>query len=76
MVLDGFVAGLLVALPFALRGSGEPTVPPPQMRDYVIWFLVVVMMGVLNAIMVYVLATLLARRTLPGDAAPKNEIRR
>ena len=69
VVLDGCVAGLLVALPFALRGSGEPTVTP-QMRDHVIWFLVVGMMGVLNAITLYVLATLLARRTMPGDSAP------
>ena len=72
MTLDGFVAGLLVALPFALRGSGEPTVTM-QMRAYVIWFLVVGMMGVLNAITLYVLATVLARRTKPGDSAPSNE---
>jgi hypothetical protein len=72
VVLDGFVAGVLVALPFALRGSGEPTVTP-QVRDYAIWYLVLGMMGVLNSVTLYFINTLVAKRTMPSEYASKNQ---
>jgi hypothetical protein len=52
VILDGLVAGLLVALPFALAGGDEPSVTP-QASDYVIWFFVVGLMGVVNSVVLY-----------------------
>ncbi len=61
VVLDGVVAGLLVALPFALRGSGEPSITMRPL-DYVIWFAVLAVMGVLNSVTLYLINALVARR--------------
>jgi len=66
VLLDGFVAGLLVALPFALKGSGEPSVTP-QTSDYVIWFLVVGMVGVVNSMTLYFINALVVRAIPTGD---------
>ena len=60
VILDGFVAGLLVALPFALAGGGEPSVTP-QASDYVIWFIVVGLMGVVNSVVLYPASTFVYR---------------
>ncbi len=60
VILDGFVAGLLVALPFALAGGGEPSVTP-QASDYVIWFIVVGLMGVINSVGLYSASTFVYR---------------
>lgn len=60
VVLDGAVAGLLVALPFALRGSGEPSVTVPPV-DYAIWFGVLAVMGILNSAALYTINALAAR---------------
>lgn len=60
VVLDGAVAGLLVALPFALRGSGEPSVTV-QPVDYAIWFGVLAVMGILNSAALYTINALAAR---------------
>ena len=60
VLLDGLVAGLVVALPFALKGSGEPTVTM-QTRDYVIWFLVVGMVGVVNSLTLYLANALVGK---------------
>jgi hypothetical protein len=54
VVLDGYIAGSLVALPFALRGSGEPSITM-QAIDYVIWFGVLGMVGVVNSVTIYFL---------------------
>jgi hypothetical protein len=59
-MLDGVVAGLLVALPFALAGSGEPSVSVRPL-DYVIWFAVMAAVGLLNSIALYGLNALLIR---------------
>ena len=64
VILDGFVAGLLVALPFALAGGGEPSVTP-QASDYVIWFIVVGLMGVVNSVVLYS-ASAFAYRAVSG----------
>ena len=61
VALEGFVAGLVVALPFALRGSGEPSVTM-QPIDYVGWFVVLGMMGMLNSLALYVINAVVARR--------------
>lgn len=69
---DGLVAGLLVALPFALTGSGEPTVVV-QPRDAAIWFLVAGMVGVLNAAALYAINALVARRSMAGADTSKRD---
>jgi hypothetical protein len=60
VVLDGFVAGLLTALPFALRGSGKPSVSMGPL-DYAIWFAVLAAVGILNSIALYGLNALMLR---------------
>ena len=60
VILDGFVAGLVVALPFALTGGGEPSVTP-QASDYAIWFAIVGMMGVFNSVALYLINALVVR---------------
>lgn len=55
-LLEGAVAGLLVALPFALLGSGEPSVTMEPV-DYAIWFGVPAGMGMLNALVLYLINT-------------------
>ena len=61
--LDGTVARLLIALPFALRGGGEPSVTM-QPVDYVIWFAVLAVMGILNSVALYAINALVARWTM------------
>jgi len=61
VALEGFVAGLLVAMPFARSGSGEPSITM-QPIDYVIWFFVLGMMGMLNSLTLYVINAIVARR--------------
>jgi len=66
--LDGAVAGLLIALPFVIGGSGEPSVTM-QPLDYAIWFAVLAVMGIFNSVTIYGINALVARRTAitPGD---------
>ena len=61
VALEGFVAGLVVAMPFALSGSGEPSITMRPI-DYVIWFVVLGMMGMLNSLTLYVINAVVARR--------------
>ena len=61
VALEGFVAGLVVAMPFALRGSGEPSITM-QPIDYVGWFVVLGMMGMLNSLTLYIINAAVARR--------------
>ena len=63
VALEGFVAGLVVAMPFALFGGGEPSITM-QPIDYVIWFVVLGMMGMLNSLTLYVINSVVARRTI------------
>ena len=60
VALEGFVAGLIVAAPFALNGSGEPSITPESF-NYVIWFTVLGLVGGLNAITLYLLNAMIAR---------------
>lgn len=57
---DGLVAGAIVALPFALKGSGEPSVTL-QASDYVIWFVVVGLVGVVNSVALYLASAIVFR---------------
>ena len=52
VLLDGAVAGLIIALPFVLTGSGEPSITMRPV-DYAIWFTVLAVMGVLNSVTLY-----------------------
>jgi hypothetical protein len=61
VALDGLAAGLVVALPFALQGSGEPGVTMRPV-DYLLWFAVLGLLGVLNAEALYAINALLDRR--------------
>ena len=60
--LEGYVAGLVVAMPFALRGSGEPSITM-QPIDYVGWFVVLGFMGMLNSLTLYVINAAVAKRS-------------
>jgi hypothetical protein len=62
VALEGFVAGLVVAMPFALRGSGEPSITM-QPIDYVGWFVVLGFMGMLNSLTLYVINASVAKRS-------------
>ncbi len=65
VALDGFMAGLLVALPFVLQGSGEPSITV-QPVDYAIWFAVLAFMGMLNSAALYLINALVCRSALKG----------
>ena len=68
VVLDGIVAGLLIALPFVIGGSGEPSVTM-QPLDYVIWFAVLAVMGIFNSVTIYGINALVATKIVvpPND---------
>ncbi len=61
VALDGIVAGLLVAVPFALQGSGEPSVTMRPV-DYALWFAVLALMGLLNSVALYLINALAMRK--------------
>lgn len=61
VALEGFTAGLVVAVPFALFGGGEPPIPM-QPVAYVGWFAVLALMGTLNSLTLYVINAALAKR--------------
>jgi len=58
---EGFLAGLVVATPFALFGSGEPSVTI-QPIDYMVWFAILGLMGMLNSLALYVINAVVAKR--------------
>lgn len=59
VVLEGFMAGLAIAIPFAVLGSGEPSVTP-QPLDYLGWFVVAGIVGLLNAVALYAINSFVA----------------
>lgn len=67
VLLEGFLAGLVVAAPFFLFGSGEPTVPM-QPIDYVGWFAILGIMGMLNSFTLCVINAALAKRLNPDES--------
>ena len=60
VILDGIAAGIVVAVPFALFGSGEPSITPRPV-DYAIWFAVLGFVGALNSMALYFVNTLVIR---------------
>jgi hypothetical protein len=58
---EGFLAGLVVAAPFALFGGGEPSVSM-QPIAYAGWFAILGFMGMLNSLALYVINAALAGR--------------
>ena len=60
VLLEGIAAGIVVAVPFVLIGSGEPSIRP-QPVDYAIWFAIVGFMGALNSLAITFLNTLVVR---------------
>ncbi len=61
VALEGFLAGLVVATPFALLGGGQPSIPM-QPVAYVGWFASLGFMGMLNSVTLYVINAALAKR--------------
>jgi hypothetical protein len=48
----GAVVGLVLAAIFAVKGSGEPSLPPMDSAAYLIWFSVVMVVGAVNGVVV------------------------
>ena len=64
VLIDGVVAGLIIALPFVLKGGGEPSVTVRPV-DYAIWFVVLSVMGMLNSVAIYFINVLVySKRSL------------
>jgi uncharacterized membrane protein len=61
VALEGLMAGLAVATPFALLGPGEPSIAM-QPVDYVGWFAALGLIGMLNSLTLYVINAALAKR--------------
>ena len=59
--LDGLLVGLVLATPFAIKGSGEPSITMKPI-NYAVWIAVAGMMGMLNSVTLYLLNGLVSRR--------------
>jgi len=65
VVLDGLVAGLAVALiSVIVPGGGEPSAPPPECIDKIIWFAVLGSVGSFNSLSIYLLVAFLSKKDL------------
>jgi hypothetical protein len=62
VAVEGFLAGVVVATPFILFGSGEPSVPM-QPIAYLGWFAILGLMGMLNSLTLYTINAWLAKRS-------------
>ena len=60
VILDGIAAGIVVAVPFVLKGSGEGSITM-QPVAYAIWFALLGFVGALNSMGIYFLNTLVFR---------------
>lgn len=62
-LLDGAAAGIIFALVTTLSNrTGEPSVPPPNVTEYLIWFTILGIVGAINAIGIYGIVNLLRRK--------------
>ena len=61
VLLDGSIAGFVIALFMLLISPGEPSVHP-DFTDRVIWFAVLGFMGSLNSFIIYGISSFLARK--------------
>jgi hypothetical protein len=62
VALEGLMAGLAVATPFALLGPGEPSIAM-QPIAYVGWFTILGLMGMLNSLTLYLINAALVKRS-------------
>ena len=65
VLLEGIAAGIVVAVPFALRGIVEPSITA-QPVSYAIWFAIVGFMGAINWTVIYAINALVIRIVDPG----------
>lgn len=68
VLFEGVTAGIVVAVPFALKGRGEPSITM-QLVDYAIWFAIVGFMGALNSMAIYFINTVVNRFVDPGKSS-------
>ena len=61
VILDGVIAGIVVATPFVLNRSGASSITP-QPVDYAIWFALLGFVGALNSMAIYFVNTLVTRK--------------
>jgi hypothetical protein len=61
----GALVGFILAALFGLGGSGEPSAPPMDGIDYVIWFTVLTIVGALNGVIVGLVGIIVRPRELP-----------
>jgi len=58
---DGLLAGLVVGIiTLQIPNTGEPSVAGAHFTGVLIWFAVLMTLGALNALLIYVLASILA----------------
>ena len=67
MALEGFLAGLVVATPFALFWGGEPSIPM-QPVAYADWFAILGVVGMLNSLTLYVMNAAPAKRLASDES--------
>ena len=62
VVLEGFGVGIVIAaLVTVVNPSGEPSVAPPSWIGRIIWFVVLGLVGAVNALLVYWASSLIYR---------------
>ncbi|MFL7838694.1 MAG: hypothetical protein ACK2T4_10830 [Candidatus Promineifilaceae bacterium] len=62
VILDGLIAGFVIAVVFILNRKGEPSVPNRRLADYALWFAILGLMGVLNAATLYLISMFFLRK--------------
>lgn len=60
VILDGVIAGIVVATPFVLNRSGASSITPRPV-DYAIWFALLGFVGALNSVAIYFVNTMFIR---------------
>jgi hypothetical protein len=66
VILEGFAAGMVVAILFVISGRGEPTVSSQALNN-VLWFAVLGLIGVLNSVTLYLINAQVARRVAASE---------
>ena len=62
VILDGLIAGFVIAVLFILSRKGEPSVPARRLADYALLFAILGLMGVLNAAALYIITMFFLRK--------------